>query len=122
MANPSMRHRAKLSFETLETRDAPSATPLLIESFDRTAQGALPSNWVQWSNSGSPSFAVSNAQALSGQLGLASTGLSSLAARTWLTTSEPADLQVSAAVYLNNLVPLQVLARGKNLETTTPSY
>src|SRR5206468_11278997 len=35
---------------------------------------------------------------------------------------QPADVQVGAAVYLNSLIPAQLLARGTNLNTAAPTY
>src|SRR5947199_32198 len=34
----------------------------------------------------------------------------------------PADVEVTAAVQLNSLIPAQVLARGSGLNTATPTY
>jgi hypothetical protein len=103
---------------------APSASPVGLETFDTTPVGSLPPGWSQWSNNGSAAFAVSATQALSAPNGLAvSAGIvSSLAARTWVTAAAPADVQVSAAVYLNTLIPAQVFARGSGLGTATPTY
>jgi hypothetical protein len=122
MASHQLRRSRALSFEILETREAPSATPLLIETFDQTPRGALPTGWTQWASTSTPSFAASPTLALSGNHGLASDGTSSSAARTWVVATQPADVQVGAAIYLNSLIPLQVFARGKNLDTTTPTY
>src|SRR5207302_4655931 len=93
------------------------------EAFDTTAAGALPSGWAQYSNTGTAAFGVSASQALSPANALAVTaGTSGLSARAWLTAAQPADVQVSAAVYLNSLIPAQVLARGSGLAGTTPTY
>jgi hypothetical protein len=112
-----------LDVQTLERRLAPSSSPATVESFDSTPAGALPANWSQWSSLGSPSFAVAAGLSLSGTQALARTAnRSTLAARAWNNASLPADVQVSAAVYLNTLIPTQVLARGSGLNTATPSY
>src|SRR5204863_1034348 len=42
--------------------------------------------------------------------------------RAWATTLEPADVEVSASVYLHHNMPLHLLARGTALDTMTPSY
>ena len=47
---------------------------------------------------------------------------SAVNARTWLAMIEPADIQASAAVFINSLIPAEVIVRGKWLDTTTPSY
>jgi hypothetical protein len=121
--SPKVRF-ASLGILLLEPRQAPSATPIGSETFDTTPVGALPSGWAQWSSNGSAAFAVSTAQALSAPNGLTvSSGIiSSLAARTWVTAAAPADLQVSAAVYVSTLIPAQVFARGSGLATATPTY
>jgi hypothetical protein len=108
--------------EELEGRLMPSGVPLLQESFDGAAVGSLPSGWSQWSSSGTNSFAVSSAQALGGAKGLASYAASNVSARAWAATPEPSDVQVSAAVYVNTLTPAQVLARGSNLNSASPTY
>lgn len=122
MAKPRTPCRASLTVEMLESRDAPSAAPLIIESFDRTPAGTLPTGWQQWNNEPKTSYAVSTARALSGVAGLASTGDSQLTARTWVATQLPADVQTTANVFLDSLSPVQVLARGQNLNSGAPSY
>jgi hypothetical protein len=93
------------------------------ESFDTTSPGSLPTNWAQGSSDGSTVFAVSSSQALSAPNGLNATALTSrVAAQAWLQTLQPADLQVTSAVYLNSVIPAQVLGRGSGLGTTTPSF
>lgn len=122
MANSRTQRRASLTVETLETRDAPSASPLVIESFDRTPRGTLPTGWQQWNNEGTNAYTVSSSRLLSGLAGLASTGDSALTGRAWDNVTLPADVQTSASVYLDSSVPIQILARGQKLNTTTPSY
>ena len=115
--------RTHLTVELLESRLVPSSTPTtVLQDFDSTAVGKLPSGWSQWSNTGVSSFLVENSYSLSAPNGLGSSGTSSVTARTWLATQEPADVQVSAAVYLDSLIPIQVLARGSNLNSTSPTY
>jgi hypothetical protein len=111
-----------LGLEELEGRLVPSGTSLLQESFDTTWVGGLPSGWSQWASDGSAAFAVSSAQAFAGPNGLASTAASGVSARAWASAQEPADLQTTAAVYVDSLVPTQVLARGSNLASSTPTY
>jgi hypothetical protein len=97
--------------------------PGSTESFDTTATGSLPATWQQWSSSGTPTFGASSALSVSAPNGLAVTaGTSGLSARAWDSIVQPADVQVGAWVYLNNIIPAQVLARGSNLSSGTPSY
>jgi hypothetical protein len=109
--------------EVLESREAPCASLGISESFDGTAPGGLPADWSQWSSTGAAAFAVSATRAFSAPNGLAATAsLSSLSARAWLDAAQPADLQVNAAVYVDSLIPAQVLARGMALDTSAASY
>ncbi len=122
MRTDAMARPAALRLEALEDRLVPSGSTLAQQSFDGTAVGALPSGWSQWSSNGARAFAVSSAQPLSGPNDLASTAGSSVWARAWDAAPMPADVQASAAVYVNNLTPAQVLARGSNLNSTSPTY
>jgi hypothetical protein len=109
--------------QLLESRLAPSASPLGLETFDTTPLGSLPSGWSQWSGNCSAAFAVSGARSLSPANGLAlSAGISTLVARSWPNAVAPADVQVAAAVYLDTLIPAQVIARGSGLNTAAASY
>jgi hypothetical protein len=100
-----------------------SDTPQLDvkESFDDTAAGKLPANWLQWKGGGA-AFEVSAAKALSGTNSLAVAGGSSAAGRAWLGKPVAADVQAGVALFLNTLVPVQVLVRGADLDTAAPSY
>ena len=44
--------------EFLEPRQAPSASPWLLETFNSIALGSLPGGWSQWSSSGTGAFGV----------------------------------------------------------------
>src|SRR5579875_194303 len=115
---------APLRLEELEPRLAPTASLGLEESFDTTAPGSLPAGWSQWSSKGTNAFAVTSTQSLSppNSLAITSTVVSGLNARSWVNTAQPANEEVSAAVYLNSLIPTEILDRGSNLNSTTPSY
>jgi hypothetical protein len=94
---------------------AVSWTNTLVEQFDTTMPGYLPSTWTPWTDTPSVQFQASTAQALSAPNGLS---VDRANARAWVTASWPADVQVSASVYLNSLNPARVLARGSNLNTS----
>jgi hypothetical protein len=113
-----------LRLEELESRLAPTASLGIEESFDTTAPGSLPAGWSQWSSTGANAFAVSSAQSLSApnSLAISSPTASGMNARSWVNTAQPASEEVSAAVYLNSLIPIEVLDRGSNLNTTAPTY
>ncbi|HEV3292307.1 MAG TPA: hypothetical protein VG123_25315, partial [Streptosporangiaceae bacterium] len=111
-------YAGNVSFDSFSVAGAPAGQ---TETFDSTPPGTLPSGWSQWS-SGNASFAVSTARPENGPAGLASAGDSSVTARGWLATSQPANVQASAAVFVNGLTPAQVLVRGSNLNTATPTY
>jgi hypothetical protein len=125
MANRSTP-QASLYVEQLETREMLTTSPLspagLIarETFDGTALKALPAGWTEWSTSGP--FAVANNVALSGHNSLVATGGTGQIDRSWVNSALAANVQVSADLFVNSLVPGQVLARGSNLDSPTPTY
>lgn len=112
----------KLELELLENRDAPSVSPWTTLSFDGSQPGSLPLNWSQWSSDGRTQFAVtaSPSPALSGKqsfsMASGTSGVSGDVSRAWLNATMPADVQIRAAVYVNSLIPAQVIARGSNLD------
>src|SRR5205085_9903413 len=106
----------------LEPRQAPSGTPWLTESFDLTPAGALPTGWLAW-NSGGASVAVSSATGVAGSRSLAvGSTLSQAIAHAWYNVPATADAEVSASLYLNSLIPAQVIARGSNLNASSSTY
>jgi hypothetical protein len=123
MAANRGRRPVRLVIERLETRLAPSASHWLSESFDTTPVGGLPANWSQWGSDPSTAFAVSSAQAVSAPNSLAVTsGISKAIAEAWYNPVAAADVQVSASVLVNSLIPAQVIARGTGLGTSAPSF
>jgi hypothetical protein len=139
MATPHPPRPVRLQIELLEGRELPATTAGLAEILKATPlppgsgsvlaltgfdgpTGALPAGWRQWSSGGNPLFRVDSSHPLAGPSGLTAAGTSRDTARSWFGQSLPADVQVSAAVYLNSLSPVQVFARGKNLDTAAPSY
>jgi hypothetical protein len=119
MTCPSVR----LRLEQLEQREMPSASVILLENFDQTPLSSLPSNWLQWSSSGSNTFAVTNLKSDSGSNSLASSAAASnVAARSWISTAYAANDGVQANVLADSLIPVQLLARGQNLNTSAPTY
>ncbi|MBY0459798.1 MAG: hypothetical protein K2V38_20960, partial [Gemmataceae bacterium] len=78
--------------------------------------------WSRWASDAGGPFRAEPARALSPANGFNSNGLSTTTARAWANVDLPADTDVSAAVYADSLVPVQVFARGSNLSGATPSY
>lgn len=91
------------------------------ESFDKADKGSLPTGWASWANKGSL-VEVSPLKALSAPNALSITGPSPAIARAWMIQPHPADVQVSAAVMLDTLIPAHVFVRGSKLDGIVPSY
>ena len=109
--------------EFLEPREAPSASPWLLETFNSISLGSLPGGWSQWSSSGTGAFGVISTTTANGTRDLAvSASTSGLTARAWVNSLVPADAQVSAMVYLNSLIPAEVFLRGTGLNTAVPNF
>jgi hypothetical protein len=122
MAMNKNRRRPPPLVEALETREAPTASPWLTEAFDRLPDGALPAGWSRWA-APEADVGASAGRSVSAPSGLAVTaGRSTAAARTWMNAAVPADARAGAAIYLDSLIPAQVIARGRNLGTASPSY
>ena len=122
MIDPQLPRPLSSSIEALEPREMPSGAPWLVEAFQRGPNAGLPQGWSQWSSDGTRDFAVSTAGGLgdAGQLvGSVPTGVT---ARAWLTNGYSADIETSAAVFLNSTASAQLYVRGQNLNTPTPSY
>ncbi len=113
--------RLRLCVEELESRELPSSS-LTIQTFDTTSPRTLPTGWLQWSNEALASFQVAAGAGFGSNNGLVSSGDSKSAARTWVNAVYEKDIQVQADVYLNGLVPVQLFARGANLNTAAPTY
>ncbi len=104
------------------TPPAPPTIDGVNESFDALASGEAPAAWDRWTAGPAAPFVASTSRALSPANGFTSNGGSTSAARAWSEVALPADVDVSAAIYLNSLIPAQVFARGSNLDTAQPTY
>ena len=106
--------------------DDVTATPAppVKESFDATTPGGLPGGWQGWKNDTAAGFAVTATagRSLSGANGLSAVGNSPSQSRAWYATAMPADVQASAAIFADTVIPASLFVRGQNLNTTTPSY
>lgn len=97
-----------------------TATPAYSQHFNSTRAGTLPAGWVQWSNQ-APA-AVASERAASGSKGLRFEAGSSNNARAWLAEWQPADVQASASMLVDNLIPAELFLRGRGLDTAKPTY
>ncbi len=124
MASQQPTRPIPLTVERLEPRELPSAGSWLVEPFQRSTASGLPGGWKQWnSETPKPIFQIDGAGAGLGDQGrLVSSGSSVASGRAWLNTDYSADLEVSAAVFLGTTVPVHLLVRGANLNTSAPTY
>jgi hypothetical protein len=114
-----------LRVETLELRDVPAAGSWMVEPFTKgIGTSQLPTNWVQWSDGpGGAVYSVDQAgQGLGGQGRLIADAGSATAGRAWMNTVYSADVEASASIFVNSLAQSQLIVRGRNLNTATPSY
>ena len=110
-----------VSLDNFEVLPLPSSA--IQQSFDTTAAGAKPAGWSGWSSDAGSAFAAGTLRALSPANGFTSNSSSSTsAARAWANSDLAADVNASAAVYLDSLVPAQIFVRGSNLTSATPTY
>jgi hypothetical protein len=126
-SNRTFPRWVKLELELLEPREAPSVTPWITDTFEGInvsppgSPPTLPLNWSQWSSdpntqftvTASPSPTLGSSRSLSVSSG--TNGVNGAVTRTWLDETMPADVEVSAAVYVDSPIPAQVIARGSNL-------
>ena len=124
MASSLPPRPVSLAVERLESRELPSAGSWLVEPFQSATASGLPGGWSRWNTDPTaPAFQIDAAGAGLGDQGrLLSSGSSVSSGRAWLNTNYSSDLEVSAAVYLGTTVPVQLLVRGANLNTATPTY
>jgi hypothetical protein len=92
------------------------------QSFDTTAVGSQPEGWLSWASNSTGGFQASNARSLTPANGYASSGSSANASRSWADFAMPADVTATASVYLDSLIPAQLLVRGSALDTADPTY
>jgi hypothetical protein len=117
------RSSTTLRVEELETRDQPSASSMGViaqENFSQAAIGDLPAGWSQWNSQAS--FQIMANRGMGGGAGLVASGSSGESARAWLSATSTANVQVSATLRLDSLIPAEIMVRGENLDTTSPTY
>ncbi len=106
---------------SIQASDTAGNTTSVNESFDTTPTGAVPANWSSWSSNSQYNFGASPTVAVSGQ-GLTSAGMSTTANRAWYNDALAADVQAAAAIFASSLTPAEIIVRGSNLATSTPTY
>lgn len=117
MSDPAQRFRPDLI--PLESRDVPSG---FTESFEQTLPPALPANWTSWSGNAAGGYLTTRLTAGTGVTSLAATGNTQTQSRFWHTTAQPGDTAVAARIRSDGPAPTQVLVRGVNLNSASPSY
>jgi hypothetical protein len=123
MPHPHAPRRPALSLDTLEPREMLSTSPWLVEPFQRGPADGLPAGWSQWASDRSQAFRVDPAGPGLGDRGrLVSSAASSATGRAWLSAPFAANVETSAAVFLNTAVPIHLFVRGSNLGTPNPTY
>ncbi|MCE9532010.1 MAG: hypothetical protein K8T89_12925 [Planctomycetes bacterium] len=91
------------------------------ETFNSLSNGSIPNGWSRWSTDNALGFGATSTKAVDG-LGLASNGTSSRGSRAWIDESFSADVQALSSIYVDSLIPAQVMIRGTNLASSTPTY
>lgn len=99
----------------------PISGPTISESFNSASTGGLPSGWSRWSTDGSLGFGASSTRAIDG-LGLQSSGSTTRASRAWDDDALPSNVQATASIYVDSLIPAQIFVRGSDLTTISPDY
>src|SRR6266536_2184811 len=101
MPDPLRARTRPLGLEVLEPREVPTTAPWVVETFQRAATTGLPTGWSQWISDPSAAFRVDTAAGLGDQGQLVSTANTTSAGRAWLSAPFAADVETSAAVFLN---------------------
>jgi hypothetical protein len=102
---------------------SPGPTELYEQDFNGNIVRGLPAGWNSYTNTTGQSFLeTAHGQPNTGSGAISVSGNSGLVARTWDATVLPADVEVSASLALNSLIPAQLFLRGQNLATDSPDY
>lgn len=112
-----------VELENFTASPPPTALSAAVnQTFDTNGGGTIPAGWQSWMSNSSGSIDVSPSLALSQPNGLAFTGGSNTSELAWSTTTLPSAVSASTSVYLNSLVPAQLVVDGSNLNTASPTY
>ncbi|VTR96854.1 Ig-like domain-containing protein [Tuwongella immobilis] len=99
--------------------------PDRVENFDSDPLGQVPSDWRSFNSSSTTGngFRVDGSgTATSGGQTLISTGRSNETSRAWLDASQSPNVEISSALFLDSLLPAQMIVRGQGLDTNAPTY
>ncbi len=119
---PDPRPRPLSDVAPLEARELLAAAPWLVEPFQRGPVRGLPQGWSQFNTNPTAGFHVDTAAGLGDEGQLASDGRPGAIGRAWLTAPYAANVETSAAVFLNSPAPARLFVRGRDLSIATPSY
>jgi hypothetical protein len=111
----------RADLERLEARENPDGG-WAGETFDQLTTPTLPAVWSNWANDGQTQYITSRLQPASGPNSLASLGSSATQSRFWAPYTFGADYGAGITVRSNASARLEVVARGANLNTATPTY
>jgi Bacterial Ig domain len=98
------------------------STQTITQNFDSIRVGNRPADWSQWVSDGSAGFVTSNQRAESAPNAITNSGGTNTTSRTWLNSSQPADVQASASLYADSLIPATLFVRGQNMNSATPTF
>ena len=111
---PRAADRLRVDNFQIQAAGAVEQLPVVEERFQQGQTWGVPSGWVQWTE-GNQRFQIRNDGTLRQEGGSAG------AARAWLKSAAAADVQVSASIFVDSLLPAGVMARGHNLGTSQPT-
>ena len=117
MSDPAQRFRPIWLRSNRET--SPSG---FTESFEQVSSPDPSLELDSRSGNAAGGYLTTRITANTGITSLAATGNTLTQSRFWHTTTQPGDTDVSAHIRSDGPAPVQVIARGVNLGTASPSY
>jgi hypothetical protein len=108
-------------FDQFEVLPVPVLEPIR-ENFDSTTPGTTPATWQNYTSDKSTGFTTTTSRPFSTPNGYTVTGGSTTTSRSWYTTAQASDVQVSASLYADSLIPATLFSRGQQLDSAKPTY
>lgn len=96
-------------------------TRAVADSFDDVPTGALPPGWQAWRDGRLASVAIESAPGGAGRAICVRSDDSGATSRAWIVAPFTADVRVGIDLDLNDLIPAQLVVRGKDLGTRVPT-